>query len=39
MLAPLTSSVVADLIIDGTHDPALGVMAPTRGTVKGDSQA
>ena len=30
LLAPLTASLVADLIVDGRSDPALGAIAPAR---------
>jgi glycine oxidase len=30
LLAPLTSTIVADLILDGRHDPALAITTPDR---------
>ena len=30
LLAPLTASLVADLVLEGTDDPALSVTAPGR---------
>jgi glycine oxidase len=32
LLAPLTAALVADLIADGTHDPALDTLSPKRFT-------
>jgi glycine/D-amino acid oxidase-like deaminating enzyme len=30
LLAPLTSAVIADLIVSGREDPALGALSPSR---------
>jgi glycine/D-amino acid oxidase-like deaminating enzyme len=34
LLAPLTASIVADLVVDGREDPAIAITAPSRLTAK-----